>query len=243
MPMTDAVQAASGAEIIIITTPDSAIRSVCDSIAERLRKGSAVLHMSGAHTLDLLDAARRAGAHRAVVHPLQSVPGMEQGARNLPGSFYRIEADREAGEMARAIMQALGGRELSLPQWRSDQESASLYHAGAVAVSNYVVAVIEYGLRFYQTLGADKQEALQAVLPLIKGTLGNIESLGTTAALTGPIARGDASTVKRHLDAMQERAQELLPLYRELAKQTVAIARDRGLPDAQVQELLKLLQH
>ena len=243
MPMTDAVQAASGAEIIIITTPDSAIRSVCDSIAERLRKGSAVLHMSGAHTLDLLDAARRAGAHRAVVHPLQSVPGMEQGARNLPGSFYRIEADREAGEMARAIMQALGGRELSLPQWRSDQESASLYHAGAVAVSNYVVAVIEYGLRFYQTLGADKQEALQAVLPLIKGTLGNIESLGTTAALTGPIARGDASTVKGHLDAMQERAPDLLPLYRELAKQTVAIARDRGLPDAQVQELLKLLQH
>jgi predicted short-subunit dehydrogenase-like oxidoreductase (DUF2520 family) len=241
-PVNDAAAAASGAEVVLITTPDGAIRSTCDAIGSGLRKGTVVLHMSGAHTLDLLDAAKAAGAHRAVVHPLQSVPDREQGTRNLPGSYFRIESDPEASAAARELVQALGGIELALPQWRSDQGSASLYHAGAVAVSNYFVAVVELGLRFYQTLGADKQEALKAVLPLIKGTLGNIEKLGTTAALTGPIARGDASTVKGHLDAMRERAPELLPLYRELARQTVAIARERGLPDEQVRELLELLQ-
>lgn len=241
-PMTDAADAADGAGIVLITTPDGAIGPVCEAIAGRLQRGSVVLHMSGAHTLDLLAAAKQAGAHRAVIHPLQSVPGREQGTKNIPGSYFRIEADPEALETARGLVNALGGIELALPRWRSDQGSASLYHAGAVAVSNYFVAVVEYGLRFYQSLGADKQEALRAVLPLIKGTLGNIEKLGTTAALTGPIARGDASTVRGHLDAMRERAPELLPLYRELARQTVAIARERGLPEEQVRELLELLQ-
>lgn len=242
IPMTDPARAAAGAEVVLLATPDGAIRPVCEAIAGSLGKGSVVLHFSGAQTLDILGAAKQAGALRAVIHPLQSVPGMEQGAKNLPGSSFRIEADDGAQATARELVQALGGRELVMPQWRSDQGSASLYHAGAVAVSNYFVAVIEYGLRFYQALGAEKQEALRAVLPLIRGTLGNIESLGTTAALTGPIARGDAATVQGHLEAMRQRAPELLPLYRELAKQTISIARDRGLPEEQVQELLKLLQ-
>jgi predicted short-subunit dehydrogenase-like oxidoreductase (DUF2520 family) len=241
-PMIDAPLAAASADLIFITTPDGSIRNVCKEIAGNIRKKSIVLHMSGAHTLDLLDAARQAGAYRAVVHPLQSIPSAEQGTKNVPGSYFRIEADPEAGAMARELVQALGGKELALPRWRSDNTSASLYHAGAVAVSNYFVAVIEYGLRFYQVLGANKQEALRAVLPLIKGTLGNIEKLGTTQALTGPIARGDAATVQEHLKAMRERAPGLEPLYRELAKQTIAIARERGLPETQVLELLKLLQ-
>jgi predicted short-subunit dehydrogenase-like oxidoreductase (DUF2520 family) len=241
-PQTDAAAAAATAGIVIITTPDGAIAPVCRSLVGGLRKGSVVLHMSGAHTLDLLDAAKQAGAFRAVVHPLQSVPGMEQGTKNLPGSSFRIEADPEAVGTARELVAALGGSVLSLPQWRSDRDSASLYHAGAVAVSNYFVAVVEYGLRFYQALGADKQEALKAVLPLIRGTLGNIEKLGTAAALTGPIARGDASTVRGHLDAIRRREPGLLPLYRELAIQTVAIARERGLPEEQVRELLQLLK-
>ena len=239
---TDAAAASASADIVLITTPDGAIRDVCGLIAGSLRKDSIVLHMSGAHSLDLLDAAKQAGAYRAVIHPLQSVPGMEQGVRNIPGSYFRVEADAEAGTTVRDLLQALRGTELVMPHWRSDRESASLYHAGAVAVSNYFVAVVEYGLRFYQALGADKQEALKAVLPLIKGTLDNIETLGTTAALTGPIARGDTATVKGHLEAMRQRAPELLPLYCELAKQTIAIARERGLPEAQVQELLQTVQ-
>ena len=242
--MTDPVKAVATADIIFITTPDGAIKSVCDRIAAEkgFRPGSLVIHTSGAHTLDLLDSAKNLGAQRAVIHPLQSLPGMEQGAKNLPGSYFRIEADPEAIQTARELVQVLGGIELALPKWRSDQQSAALYHAGAVAVSNYFVALIEYGLRFYQELGADKQQALQAVLPLIKGTLGNIEALGTTKALTGPIARGDGETIRGHIQAMEERLPDLLPLYRELAKQTIAIARERGLDEAKIRELEKLVQ-
>ncbi len=243
-PTTDAAEAARSAEIVLITTPDGAIRPVCEAIgcAGGFRKAAVVLHMSGAHSLDLLDAAREAGAGRAVIHPLQSVPSREQGIGNLSGSYFRIEADPAALPAARDLVRALGGIELLMPKWSSDRESASLYHAGAVTVSNYLVALIEHGLAFYQALGAEKREALTAVLPLIKGTLANIERLGTTEALTGPIARGDAETVRGHIAAMETRAPELLPLYRMLAKQTIAIARERGLDEKTLEELLRLVQ-
>ena len=244
-PLTDVKKAASKAGIVFITTPDSAIRKVCDEIASGngFRPGSIVIHTSGAHTIGLLQSARTAGAYRAVIHPLQSVPGMEQGIKNLPGSHFRIEADPEALETARGVVKALGGAELAMPAWRSDPQSAALYHAGAVVVSNYFVALIDYGLKFYQALGADKQEALKAVLPLITGTLANVENLGTAAALTGPIARGDVETVKGHIEAMQERAPELLDLYRELAKQTIAVAAEKGgITRQTAEELLKLVK-
>jgi predicted short-subunit dehydrogenase-like oxidoreductase (DUF2520 family) len=242
---TDLVRAAASADIVFITTPDGAIRSVCEAIATArgFRTGSLAVHTSGAHTMDLLDAAKSAGAHRAVVHPLQSVPSMDLGVKNLPGSYFRIEADPEAADIARELVSALGGTELAMPKWRPDRHSAALYHAGAVTVSNYLVALIDYGLRFYRTLGADRQDALKAVLPLIKGTLGNIEKLGTTAALTGPLARGDAETIAGHLAAMRERAPELLDPYRELAKLTIAVAREKGsITEQAVYELLTLLE-
>ncbi|OGW52403.1 MAG: hypothetical protein A2Z46_01730 [Nitrospirae bacterium RBG_19FT_COMBO_55_12] len=177
-----------------------------------------------------------------MVHPLQSVPGREQGIKNLPGSYFRIEADPEALETAKDLVKALGGIELVMPKWRSDKHSAALYHAGAVTVSNFFVALIDYGIKFYEALGADKQEALKAVLPLIRGTLHNIETLGIPDALTGPIMRGDAQTVRDHLEAMQAKAPELLGLYKELAKRTISVAQDKGsITEVTAEELLDLV--
>jgi len=243
-PLADAARAAAQAELIFITTPDRSIKEVCDRIVAGggVRAGSLVVHTSGAHTLDLLDAVIKQGAKRAVIHPLQSVPSSEQGVQVLPGSYFRIEADPEARETAKEIVRALGGLELVMPRWSSDKDSAALYHAGAVAVSNYFVALVDYGLKFYGALGADKEEALKAVLPLIKGTLRNIEALGIPEALTGPIMRGDGETVRGHLEAMGKRAPELVALYKALGRQTVAVARDKGSIDQRTaEELLKLI--
>jgi len=228
-PTTDA-GAAAGADIVLVTTPDDAIAAVCASLAGAgaLRPGALVAHCSGAHTLELLAPARAVGAERAVLHPLQSVPSMEQGVVNLPGCFFRVEADPGGLGRAREIVRAVGAEELRLPGWRADEDSAALYHAGAVAVSNFLVALLGYGLRFYETLGAERGEALRAVLPLLRGTLANVERLGVPGALTGPIARGDAATVVAHVAALRRHAPELLPLYRELARETVALARERG---------------
>jgi len=229
-PQLDVVKAAASADIVLITTPDGAIKGICESIAagKGFRSGALVVHMSGAQTLGLLDAAKGPGAYRAVMHPLQSVPSMELGIKNMPGSYFRIEADPEAAQTVSGLVQALGGIELKMPRWSSNRDSVALYHAGAVAVSNYFVALVDFGLRYYQVLGAEKEEALKAVLPLIKGTLANIESAGIPDALTGPIMRGDVETVKGHIEAMKVRVPELLPLYRELARHTVIVARDKN---------------
>jgi predicted short-subunit dehydrogenase-like oxidoreductase (DUF2520 family) len=241
---TDIVRAASSADIVFLATPDGAIRSACEAIASGggFRPGTLVVHTSGAHTAALLDAATTAGALRAVIHPLQSVPSRERGVLTIPGSFVRVEADPGAEQAVRELVAALGCAELLLPGWRSDGDSAALYHAGAVAVSNFFVALVDLGLRYYQALGADRAAALKAVLPLIKGTLANVEAVGVPDALTGPISRGDGETVRGHLDALARRAPELLTLYRELARHTVAVARDKGSITAQAAaELLGLL--
>jgi len=244
-PATDVVGAAAGAELVFITTPDRVIKEVCEKIgaAGAFKPGALAVHMSGAHSLDLLDAARTAGAHRAVLHPLQSLASREQGVKTLPGSYFRIEADTDALETAKDIVKALGGIELVMPEWKSDRVSAALYHAGAVAVSNYFVALVDYGLKFYQALGAGKKEALKAVLPLIRGTLHNIETLGIPDALTGPIMRGDTQTVRDHLEAMKKRTPELGALYKGLARQTVAVAKDKGsITQETAEELLNLVK-
>ena len=244
-PMADVVQAASSAATIFITTPDRDIRAVCERIATGggLRPGSLVAHASGAQTRDLLDAAREAGALRAVIHPLQSVPSREQGVVNVPGSYFRIEADPGALRRVRAMVRALGGSELALPRWRSDSESAALYHAGAVAASNYLVTLLDFAVRHLQALGADRRQGLQALLPLVRGTLANIERLGIPRALTGPIARGDAQTIAGHLAALQSRAPELLELYRPLARETVPLALEQGGLTAQAaEELLRIVR-
>jgi predicted short-subunit dehydrogenase-like oxidoreductase (DUF2520 family) len=242
---TDVALAAAGADIVFITTPDRVIREVCETIAAAgvLKPGGLVIHMSGAHSLGLLDTAKSIGVGRAVLHPLQSLASKEQGIKTLPGSYFRIEADETAQETAREIVKALGGIELVMPKWSSDKDSAALYHAGAVAVSNYFVALVDYGLKFYEALGADKQEALKAVLPLIKGTLHNIETLGIPDALTGPIMRGDTETVQDHLAAMRERTPELVSLYKVLARQTVSVARDKkSITQDTAKELLDLVK-
>lgn len=229
-PMADVAAAAARAAIVLITVPDREIRGVCERIARGggFRRGSLVAHASGAHTRELLDAARAAGALRAVLHPLQAVPSRDLGVANIAGSLFRTEADRGAVARVRALVRALGGTELALPGWGGDAQSAALYHAGAVAASNYLVTLLDFAARLLRTLGADRRQALRAVLPLVRGTLANVERLGVPGALTGPIARGDVTTVAAHVAALRERAPELLDLYLVLARETVALARAKG---------------
>jgi predicted short-subunit dehydrogenase-like oxidoreductase (DUF2520 family) len=244
--LTDVVKAAATADVVFITTPDKSIKTVCDMIASGggFRPGMLVVHTSGAHTLDLLASAQQSGSYRAVIHPLQSIPSRGLGIKNVPGSYFRIEADAAALPLARALVKALGGIELDMPGWFPDKSSPALYHAGAVAVSNFFVALVDFGLCFYQVLGADKKEALKAVLPLIRGTLANIESAGIPDALTGPIIRGDVETVRDHMSAMRKRAPELLGLYRELAKHTIIIAKERRVLSLEVlQELSDVIKY
>ncbi len=103
-------------------------------------------------------------------------------------------------------------------------------------VSNYLVTIIDFGIKLLESTGIPRQVASRALLPLINGTVNNIENIGIPKALTGPIARGDLSTILNHLDCLQEMAPELMKLYSWLGFYTAQIALEKGTINQQSME-------
>lgn len=222
---TDLSAISKKADIIFITTSDDAIEGVCNKLVREkgINTGATVFHMSGALPSDILGSARNAGANVASLHPLQSLANVQEAVKNLPGSFFCLEGDDKAILIARDIVKGLKGKIITL---KSDKKP--LYHAGASVASNFLVATIRFGIELLEKAEIEKVVALEALLPLIKGTLMNIESLGIPLALTGPISRGDINVVEGHLRSITKEIPERLRLYIELGEYTLSIARNKG---------------
>ena len=233
----DLAEAASAAEYILITVSDDAIRGVCERIAEgNSLAGKVVVHTSGAGGLDLLESARRAGAHVASIHPIQSFADVQGAIENIPGSTFGVTADPEVREWAETFVRDLGG----LPFFVAE-EDRPLYHAAACVASNYLVALMHTAEDIYRSLGLARDDAVRAFWPLVKGTIRNIEARGTVQALTGPIARGDLGTVARHIAALKARLPVLLEPYRTIGLLTVEIALEKGTISRERAEEIKSL--
>ncbi len=213
-----------GADCILITTPDDLILSVCKDIAQSpLIKGKYIFHMSGARGLDLLEPAKKAGAAVGSIHPLQSFSSIDNAIHNIPSSYFGITADTKTRKQAEAIVIALGGK----PMYISAKQKP-LYHAAACVVSNYLVSLLNVVESIYQYIGINEKDAKKAYLPLIYGSLKNIELSGSVAALTGPIARGDAGTIEKHVAAINVNLPQYASLYSSLGLVTVDLARKKG---------------
>ncbi len=239
-PGTDTVEAAKGADWVLITTPDRSIKSACDKIAAGggFDRGALVVHFSGALGSDALKSASDAGARAVSVHPMQSLASAEQAVANLQGSYFSIEGEPDAMAEGAELVEALGGLRVVIPS-----EQKALYHAGAAIASNYLVAVVDFAVRVYEELGISRDEATKAVMPLIRGTVNNIERVGVPDALTGPIARGDVATVEGHLEVLKKKVPGLVRLYCELGKHTVEVGKAKGtLSDEDADNLLEILR-
>lgn len=221
------------ADILFITSNDNAIREVVDTLADcnGFHSGQIVVHMSGAQSSEILDRAKDFGAKVLSVHPLQAFANFEMAVQNLPGSVFSIEGDRDAYDAAVCIVETLGGEYFFI-----DRRAKPLYHAGACVVSNYLVTLIDLGVKLLESTGIPKSLATKALLPLINGTIKNVENIGIPKALTGPIARGDLSTIVKHLDCLEDMAPGLLELYSRLGIQTSQIALEKGTIDAATME-------
>ncbi|MCX5849025.1 MAG: DUF2520 domain-containing protein [Deltaproteobacteria bacterium] len=217
-------EAVQKADCILITTPDDVISSACKDIALcPAIKGKLVFHMSGAGGLDLLDAAKKAGAAVASVHPLQSFSSIDQAIKNIPGSYFAITADKKAQATARNIVRDLKGIPLLIS---SDQKP--LYHAAACLASNYLVSLMNTVESIYKSIGLNEKDAKAAYLPLVYGSLKNIENSGSIPSLTGPIARGDFGTIKKHIKAINKNMPQYSSLYSSLGLITVKVAQQKG---------------
>ncbi len=235
----DSKQAVIGADCILITTPDDNISSACNEIADsKLIKEKFVFHMSGAGGLDLLDSAKRAGAVIASIHPLQSFSSIDTAINNIPGSIFGITANKKVQKQAGIIVRDLNG----IPVFITPAQKP-LYHAAACFASNYLVSLLNVVESIYESIGISKADARKAYLPLIYGTLQNVETSGSIQALTGPIARGDAGTIEKHLAALKKTQSQYSSLYSALGLITTIIAQKKGTLSAKkakiINDLLK----
>ena len=213
------------ASVVILAVRDDAVAETAAALARdpaRLR-GRVFLHLSGALTSAALAPLRRRGACIGGMHPLMTVSADPRSApAALRGATFALEGDPAAVRAARPLVRTLGGVSVIVPP-----RARARYHAGAVFASNYVVVLIAEAERLLASAGFSRTGARAALAPLARAALQNAAALGPEAALTGPLARGDAATVRRHLAALPA---ETRALYRALAAATVRLARRAGGP-------------
>ncbi len=227
---------AEAAELVFITTPDGAIAPVVAEI--KWHPGQNVVHCSGADSTDILEPAKRLGAQVGAFHPLQTFASVKQAIDNIPGSTFAIEAEEPLLTTLEDMATALDGHWIEL---KADDKV--VYHAAAVIACNYLVTLVKLATDLWQTFNIPTHQATKALMPLLQGTLNNIDNVGIPQCLTGPIARGDTGTINKHLKAFQKVAPALLSTYRELGLQTIPIALAKGrINQNQAQELQAILK-
>jgi predicted short-subunit dehydrogenase-like oxidoreductase (DUF2520 family) len=181
--------AAAGVDLLVIATPDATIAEVARAVEPVER--TVVAHLAGSLGLEVLGPHPQRGA----VHPLVSLPEAELGARRLrAGAWFAVAGDPPGAlALVERVVGDLGGRSLAV----ADADRA-LYHAAAAIASNHLVALLGQ----VQRVAAQAGVPLEAYLDLVRATLENVAEMGPSAALTGPVARGDWDTVERHRAAL-----------------------------------------
>jgi predicted short-subunit dehydrogenase-like oxidoreductase (DUF2520 family) len=216
----------SESDIVIVSVRDERIREVVDRlIAEkRLRPQQVLLHTSGANaSAGVLGAARPHVRAIGTLHPLVSFADARVAVEGFQHIAFGIEGDEAAKAFAKRLVRALGSRAVFL-----DAENLPLYHAGAVLASNYVVALADMAQRLLVTAGVSQEQALPTLIPLLSSVVQNLESVGLPGALTGPVERGDVSSVEQHLRILEDRAPEMLELYRLVGRDVLRLAREKS---------------
>jgi len=234
-------EAAAAGQMVFLTVSDEAIEPLCKELASRgaFAAGAIVAHCCGALDSEALAAARRqCGCRIASMHPLQTFPDADVAVERFKGICFFCDGDEPALETLERLAAALGGRCARIP---SGDGRKTLYHAGATMACNHLAALIDAALTLMQQAGIERQTALAALAPLLRATMDNIATLGPEKALTGPVARGDAETVGRHLEGMSGQA-DLEAFYRDAARWTLRLARRAGaLDDVAARRLEELL--
>ncbi len=232
-----AAEVAQSAQLTLLTVPDELISPICDQLAVCDLADRAVVHTSGAMPIAALNAAKRQGALIGGLHPFVPIPRPMQVA---PDTVFGIEADREPlrGWLA-GLVDAMGGVTL----WLRPGIDRTQYHAAAVLTSNYFVTLFAESLALLVPFTADEQTAKDALLSLARSALDNLTQTDPAHALTGPIVRGDAATVQKHLDTLHKKDPELAEIYRLLGQRTARLAATRGLDADQMRRLEEILQN
>jgi predicted short-subunit dehydrogenase-like oxidoreductase (DUF2520 family) len=203
-------------KVALIAMPDSAIETVARELAQLGGKewsGKVVLHTSGAFDSTVLQPLADVGAATGSMHPMQTFS--HQNPPDLAKCIFGMDGSAAALRVARKMIDQMGGVAVRL----SGANKAAYHAAGSFACA-HVLTLLETATRLLMTQGFKRRQAVRALLPLTRQTLDNFERVGTLAAWTGPLARGDFATIERHAHALANLETEYLEAYIALSRLT-----------------------
>jgi predicted short-subunit dehydrogenase-like oxidoreductase (DUF2520 family) len=220
-------QVPDGVDLLVLAVPDDALAPLVAGLAAAgsLRAGQVVVHTSGAHGLEVLSPAIDAGAEGIALHPATTFTGHAQDLERLAeGISFGVTAPAHLRPLATRLVADLGGS----IEW-IDEASRPLYHAALAHGANHLVTLTNEALDRLRDAGVRHPERVLG--PLLRAALENTLAHGD-AALTGPVARGDAGTIARHLAVLRRTAPDSVATYLALARRTAdrAIAAGRLRP-------------
>lgn len=204
-------------DMLFLTVPDGMISSVFQEIAD-LVQGKYICHSSGALTAEAaFPNIEKAGAFGYSVHPLFAVSDAYHAYEELADVFFALEGSAEHLGEIQEYLKTTGLKVQIIPS-----EGKTQYHCAASIVSNLVVALAYQGMTMLEECGFTPEGARQALTPLMRGNMSHILDDGPIAALTGPVERADAVTVKKHLGCFKR--EEERELYRRVSEKLIEVA-------------------
>jgi predicted short-subunit dehydrogenase-like oxidoreductase (DUF2520 family) len=210
------------ADFVLLSVPDDALRPLVAGLADTgaWREGQLVAHTSGAQGIGVLDPAAARGVLALALHPVMTFAGRPEDVDRVVGATFGVTAQDELRPVAESLVVEMGGEPVWVPE-----SARPLYHAALSIGSNHLVTLVNDALSVLDDAGVASAEQLLA--PLLSASLDNVLRL-RDAALTGPVARGDIATLRRHRRALAEAAPELLPSYLAMARRTAERANASG---------------
>ncbi|HET6610884.1 MAG TPA: DUF2520 domain-containing protein [Kofleriaceae bacterium] len=209
------------ADVVVVAVNDDAIPEVASTLVQTglITRRHVMLHCAGG--LAAKDAF--AGISKAVggigtLHPLRAIADGRRAMRQLRDTVFGIEGDDSGRAMARALVGCIGGSAIEL----SGEEMVA-YHAAAAVASNYLVVLMDVAQEILAAAGVEGEAGLAALLALAEGTLDNVRERGVAGGLTGPVRRGDADTVARHVARLTALSPEVAEIYRLLGRRAVTL--------------------
>lgn len=184
---------------LFLAVPDAVVPEMAFTMAGQgdAPEGAAAFHLSGVVPTDVLAPLYQRGYAVGSFHPLQTVAHPLSGGRRIPGSYIAVVGSPEATAVARRLAAAMGSQVISVPASRRP-----LFHAATVLAASFLPPLLDLAARLMERAGASGDEALAALLPLVRGTLASIEEGGLQASVRGPIVEGDVETIALHLRAL-----------------------------------------
>ncbi|QLH22618.1 Rossmann-like and DUF2520 domain-containing protein [Streptomyces sp. Rer75] len=232
VPIVPPAEVLARAELVLLTVPDDALPELVAGLAETgaVRPGQLLVHTSGRFGTAVLEPALRAGALPLALHPVMTFTGTPVDVQRLAGCSFGVTAPEELRLAAEALVIEMGGE----PEWVAE-ESRPLYHAALAIGANHLVTLVAQAMELLRASGVEAPDRMLG--PLLGAALDNSLRSGD-AALTGPVARGDAGTVAAHVQELRRHAPQAVAGYLAMARATADRALAHGMLKPELAENL-----